>query len=102
VDYFLEYNDSALTLHFVLPLKAPVTPKQLALEVFDPSYFIDFKFDDKDPIKLVGAPSACKMQFQRPNDETANTQRLNEQNFMNGDNSNYGAMFANKITVNCP
>ena len=36
VDYFLEYKDSALTLHFVLPLKAPVTPKQLALEVFDP------------------------------------------------------------------
>ncbi|MEH2514928.1 ABC-type uncharacterized transport system substrate-binding protein [Bradyrhizobium sp. AZCC 1610] len=101
-DYFLEYKDSALTLHFVLPLKAPVTPKQLALEVFDPSYFIDFKFDDKDPIKLVGAPAACKIQFQRPNDETANTQRLNEQNFMNGDNSNYGAMFANKITVNCP
>ena len=102
VDYFLEYKDSALTLHFVLPLKAPVTSKQLALEVFDPSYFIDFKFEDKDPIKLVGAPSTCQMQFQRPNDETANTQRLNEQNFMNGDNSNYGAMFANKITVSCP
>ncbi len=33
---------------------------------------------------------------------TANAQRLNEQNFMNGDNSNYGAMFANKIMVNCP
>jgi ABC-type uncharacterized transport system substrate-binding protein len=102
VDYFLEYKDSALTLHFVLPLKAPVAPKQLALEVFDPSYFIDFKFDDKDPIKLVGAPAACQMQFQRPNDETANAQRLSEQNFMNGDNSNYGAMFANKIMVNCP
>jgi ABC-type uncharacterized transport system substrate-binding protein len=102
VDYYLEYKDSALTLHFVLPLKAPATSKQLALEVFDPSYFIDFKFDDKDPIKLIGAPAACQMQFQRPNDETANTQRLNEQNFMNGDNSNYGAMFANKIMVNCP
>ena len=102
VDYFLEYKDSALTLHFMLPLKAPVTPKQLALEVFDPSYFIDFKFEDKDPIKLVGAPAACKMQFQRPNDGTANAQRLNEQNFMNGDNSNYGAMFANKIMVDCP
>jgi ABC-type uncharacterized transport system substrate-binding protein len=102
VDYYLEYKDSTLTLHFVLPLKAPVASKQLALEVFDPSYFIDFKFEDKDPIKLVGAPAACQMQFQRPNDETANTQRLNENNFMNGDNSNYGAMFANKITVNCP
>ena len=67
-----------------------------------PSYFIDFKFDDKDPIKLVGAPAACKMQFQRPNDGTANAQRLSEQNFMNGDNSNYGAMFANKIMVDCP
>ena len=102
VDYFLEHKDGALTLHFVLPLNAPVTPKQLALEVFDPSYFIDFKFEDKDPIKLVGAPAACKMQFQRPNDDTANAQRMNEQNFMNGDNSNYGAMFANKIMVNCP
>ena len=95
-------KDGALTLHFVLPVKAPVTPKQLALEVFDPSYFIDFKFDDKDPIRLVGAPAACQMRFQRPNDDTANAQRLNEQNFMNGDNSNYGAMFAKKITVNCP
>jgi ABC-type uncharacterized transport system substrate-binding protein len=102
VDYFLEYRDSELTLHFMLPLKTPFKAKQTALEVFDPSYFIDFKFDDKDPIKLNGAPAACKMQFQRPNDGTANAQRLNEQNFMNGDNSNYGAMFANKIVVDCP
>jgi len=102
VDYFLEYKDSALTLHFTLPLKTPVKTKQLALEVFDPSYFIDFKFDEKDPIKLVDAPAACQMKFQRPNDETARTQRLSENNFMSGDNSNYGAMFANKVTVDCP
>jgi ABC-type uncharacterized transport system substrate-binding protein len=102
VDYFLEYRDAALTLHFTLPLKAPVKPKQLALEVFDPSYFIDFRMDDKDPITLVGAPAACQMKLQRPNDGTASAQRLNEQNFMSGDNSNYGAMFANKITVDCP
>ncbi len=102
VDYFLEYKDAALTLHFTLPLKTPVKPKQLALEVFDPSYFIDFKFADNNPIKLVGAPAACQAKFQRPNDGTANAQRLGEQNFMSGDNSNYGAMFANKITVDCP
>ena len=102
VDYFLEYKDSALTLHFTLPLKTPVKPKALALEVFDPAYFIDFKFDDKDPIKLVGAPAACQMKFQRPNDGTAAAQKLNEDNFASGDNSNYGAMFANKITVQCP
>jgi ABC-type uncharacterized transport system substrate-binding protein len=102
VDYFLEYKDAALTLHFTLPLKTPVKSRELALEVFDPSYFIDFTFADKNPIKLVGAPAACQMKFQRPNDGSANAQRLGEQNFMNGDNSNYGAMFANKITVDCP
>src|SRR6266446_2262260 len=102
VDYFLEYKDAALTLHFTLPLKAPVKPKELALEVFDPSYFIDFQLDDKNPIKLVGAPAACQLKIQRPNDGTANAQKLSEQNFMSGDNSNYGAMFANKITVDCP
>ncbi len=102
VDYFLEYKDSVLTLHFTLPLKAPVKPKALALEVFDPAFFIDFKFDDKDPIRLVGAPAACQLKFQRPNDGTAAAQKLNEDNFASGDNSNYGAMFANKITVQCP
>jgi ABC-type uncharacterized transport system substrate-binding protein len=102
VDYFLEYKDAALTLHFTLPLKTPVKPKELALEVFDPSFFIDFKLAEKDPIRLVGAPAACQMNFQRPNDGAAGAQKLGEQNFLSGDNSNYGAMFANKITVACP
>jgi ABC-type uncharacterized transport system substrate-binding protein len=102
VDYFLEYKDAALTLHFTLPLKTPVKPKQLAVEVFDPEFFIDFGFAKKDPVTLVGAPAACQMQFQRPNDGAANAQKLNEQTFSGGENSNYGAMFANKITVDCP
>jgi ABC-type uncharacterized transport system substrate-binding protein len=102
VDYFLEYNDTLLTLHFTLPLKTPVKAKVLALEVFDPEFFIDFKFADQDPVRLVGAPNACQMKFQRPNDGTANAQKLGEQNFMGGDNSNFGAMFANKILVECP
>jgi ABC-type uncharacterized transport system substrate-binding protein len=102
VDYFLEYKDAALTLHFTLPLKTPVKPKQLAVEVFDPEFFIDFGFAKNDPVTLVGAPAACQMKFQRPNDGAANAQKLDEQTFAGGQNSNYGAMFANKITVDCP
>jgi ABC-type uncharacterized transport system substrate-binding protein len=102
VDYFLEYKDSLLTLHFTLPLKTPVKSKQLVLEVFDREFFIDFKYAEQNPIKLVGAPAACQMTFQRPNDGTANAQKLGEQTFMSGENSNYGMMFANKITVECP
>jgi ABC-type uncharacterized transport system substrate-binding protein len=102
VDYFLDYKDSALTLHFTLPLKAPVKPKELVLEVFDPTFFIDFSLADKNPIKLVGAPAACQMKFERPNDGSAGAQKIGEQNFLSGANANYGAMFANKITVDCP
>jgi len=102
VDYYLEYKDTTLTLHFTLPLKTPVKPRELVLDVFDPEFFIDFKFADKDPVRLVGAPATCQMTFQRPSDGTANAQKLGEQNFTSGENANYGAMFANKIRVECP
>jgi ABC-type uncharacterized transport system substrate-binding protein len=101
-DYYLEYKDATLTLHFTLMLKTPVKPRELVLDVFDPEFFIDFTFADKDPVKLVGAPAACQMTFQRPSDGTASAQKLGEQNFASGGNSNFGAMFANKIRVECP
>jgi ABC-type uncharacterized transport system substrate-binding protein len=102
VDYYLEKRDAALVLHFTLPFKTPFKAKQLALEIFDPSFFVDFGLEKKDPIRLVGAPAACTVAIQRPSDGASKAQTLNEDTFMNGENSNYGAMFANKITVDCP
>ena len=102
VDYFLDYKDTVLTLHFTLPLKNPVRSKQLMLEVFDRSFFIDFQMAKDNPVKLVGAPSGCQMKLDRPSDGTATAQKLNEQTFMSGENTNFGMMFANKITVDCP
>jgi len=101
VDYYLEQKDGALVLHFTLPFKTPFKTKQLALEVYDPSFFVDFALAKQDPVRLVGAPAACSFAIQRPNDGAAGAQKLNEQTFMN-ENSNYGAMFANRITVDCP
>jgi ABC-type uncharacterized transport system substrate-binding protein len=103
IDYFLDYNDGQLTLHFTLPVKTPFKAKQLVLDVFDRTYFIDFQMADKDPVKLVDAPEGCRMQLQRPNDGSASAQALNEQTFAaGGANANFGMMFANKITVDCP
>jgi ABC-type uncharacterized transport system substrate-binding protein len=102
VDYYLEHKDAALVLHFTLPFKTPFKTKALALEVYDPSFFVDFSLQKNDPIRLVGAPASCTFAIQRPNDGSASAQKLNEQTFMNGENSNFGAMFANKITVECP
>jgi ABC-type uncharacterized transport system substrate-binding protein len=103
IDYFLDYSNGQLTLHFTLPVKTPFKARQLVLDVFDRTYFIDFQMADKDPVKLVGAPEGCKMQLQRPNDGSASAQALNEQTFAaGGANANFGMMFANKITVDCP
>ena len=103
VDYFLDYRDGQLTLHFTLPLKTPLKARQLLLEVFDPTFFVDFQLAKSNPVKLVGAPTGCRMNLQRPNDGSTAAQMLNEQTFANGgENANYGAMFANKITVDCP
>ena len=102
VDYFLDYKDTVLTLHFTLPLKNPVKPRQLVLEVFDRSFFIDFQMAKDNPVRLVGAPAGCQMKLDRPSDGTAPAQKLNEQTFMDGPNANFGMMFANKITVDCP
>jgi len=102
VDYFMDAKDGLLTLHFMLPLKVPVKSKELALDVYDPTFFVDFKLAEQDPANLVGAPAACQIKVQRPADGTASAQVLGEQNFADGGNLTFGVMFANKITVNCP
>jgi ABC-type uncharacterized transport system substrate-binding protein len=102
VDYYLEQKDGALVLHFTLPFKTPFRAKALALEVYDPSFFVDFALAKQDPIRLVGAPAECTFAIQRPTDGAAAAQKLDEQTFVDGENSNYGARFANRITVDCP
>jgi ABC-type uncharacterized transport system substrate-binding protein len=99
VDYFLEYKDGALVLHFTLPFTTPVKAKELAVEIYDPTYFVDFELDDKDPIKLVSAPAGCTVALQRPSAPGAT--KPSEDIFNSGANANYGMMFANKIKVTC-
>jgi ABC-type uncharacterized transport system substrate-binding protein len=102
-DYYLELKDSLLTLYFVLPFKAPVAAKNLDLEVFDPEYFIDFTFAEKDPAALVGAPAQCQLAVKGPNEASPpNIQRLPDAMASQPDTMNYGAQFASKISVKCP
>jgi ABC-type uncharacterized transport system substrate-binding protein len=105
-DYHLEFNtkDSVLTLHFLLPLKKPIKMQMLTLEVFDPSYFIDFQFAEKDAAALVGAPAGCLINVGKPQEMSKElAQRLAEipPGGQIPENS-FGAAFANKISVKCP
>jgi ABC-type uncharacterized transport system substrate-binding protein len=101
-DYWLDYKDAVLTLHFTLPFQAPVKAKALEVEIFDPSYFVDFSFADKAAVTLTGAPAQCRFSVHKPVDPSAggNATPLNESTFLNM--NNYGAAFANKVSVTCP
>ncbi len=106
VDYSLEFNpkDTVLTLHFVLPLKAPLKAKALELEVFDPSYFVDFSLVEKDPVSLEKAPAGCQIGLAKPKEMTKEMAQKLAEIPPDGkilDNS-YGAAFSNKISVKCP
>jgi ABC-type uncharacterized transport system substrate-binding protein len=101
IDYYFEYKDEALVLHFTLPFKIPFKTRQLTLKVFDPDYFIEFTLREEQPIKLVGAPVACAMTIQSPTDEDS-TEKLRGQNASGDANNSFGAAFADKIKVDCP
>jgi ABC-type uncharacterized transport system substrate-binding protein len=103
VDYWLEFVEGALTLHFFLPLKTPVKSQALAIEIYDPTWFVDFSFAEKEPVKLAGAPAKCKLEVGRAGDSPVQGQQLGEQFFNSlNSSSDFGAQFANKIAVKCP
>ena len=103
IDYWLDYNQGTLTLHFTLPLRAPVKARNLVVEIYDPTWFVDFGFNDKNPVALVGAPSQCKFTVQKPTGSTVTLGQVGEDFFNSLTSSgNWGAQFANKVSVQCP
>jgi ABC-type uncharacterized transport system substrate-binding protein len=102
-DYWLDYKDQVLTLNFTLPFKKPVKAKELKIEIYDPTIFVDFSFEKTNPANLVGAPK-CKLEVQLPREMTfAEGKKLSE---IPADQKNttmaWGAQFANKLVVQCP
>jgi ABC-type uncharacterized transport system substrate-binding protein len=103
-DYFADYKDSVVTLHFTLPFKTPVKAKLLKIDIYDATIFVDFSFAKDKPVSLVGAPGACKLDVVPPREMTwAEGKALSD---IPADQPNtlmaWGAQFANKILVNCP
>ncbi|RZN17441.1 DUF1007 family protein [Bradyrhizobium sp. Leo121] len=103
VDYWLDYKNAALTLHFTLPLKAAATAKAMQIEVYDPTIFVDFEFAKDKPVSLSGAPQ-CNLTYDLPHQPTPAEQlRLSQLDSDPLDaSSTYGETFANKMLVKCP
>jgi len=102
VDYWLDYTNEVLTLHYTLPFKTPVKATALELEVYDPSYFVEFTFREKDPVMLVGAPAHCKATTAAPPEAELNkARRLSEAFFDQLGAGTVDAQLANKVSVTC-
>jgi ABC-type uncharacterized transport system substrate-binding protein len=103
VDYWLEFTNGVLILHFTLPLKTPVKARALDIEIYDPTWFVDFSFSEKAPVALVGAPAHCQAEVARPNSAAASKGKPLGEDFFNAltAGSSFGAQYANKILVKC-
>jgi ABC-type uncharacterized transport system substrate-binding protein len=101
--YWLDYANEVLTLNFTLPFKKPVSVKELKVEIYDPTIFVDFSFAKEKPAQLVGAPK-CKLDVVLPREMSfAEGQKLSE---IPADQPNttmaWGAQFASRLLVHCP
>ena len=63
IEAWLEHKDSLLTLHFKLPLKAPVAAGGggFTFANYDPSSFIAFEMAKGEAVSLKDAPAGCKV-----------------------------------------
>ena len=103
VDYFLEYKDGALTLHFTLPLKAPVKPKRTGAGGVRSDVLHRLQIRRQGPGQAGrrsrrlsdDVPAAERRRRQCPEARRADFRRA-------ATTPTFGAMFANKITVDCP
>jgi len=106
VDYWIDYDNSVLTLHFTLPLEQPVEThaKPVDIDVYDPSFFVAFGFATEKPVTMAGTETkGCVADVTLPDAETAaDTNALTESFFSQlGPNSSFGSQFAQTVTVSC-
>ena len=101
----LSYDEGRLTLHFELPLKTPAANRIVLLDVYDPTFFVDFQTAPAaDAVKLDGAPKGCSLSVTRPKAlpvEKDNT--LSEQFFQNlASAASFSAQFSSRSLAACP
>jgi ABC-type uncharacterized transport system substrate-binding protein len=100
-DYWLDYAKGALTLNFTLPALTPSPrSKIVVLEVYDPSYFVEFSYSTTGrAVALAGGGQGCAVQMNNPPKLKTDPNKLTEDYFAN---LNRGSDFASRVIVACP
>jgi len=105
-DFWMEERpDHLVAFHVTLPLKTPAAIAKFGtLRVSDPEFFIDFEFDDKNPVTLVSAPSGCSSSVAKPKPlDEGDKKKLSESFFTNlAPGTNFGFKMASAAIIACP
>ncbi len=103
VDPWLEYKDSILSLHFILPLEEPVPAEApgLSFAIYDETFYIALTYADAKAIKLgEGAPPGCVATLIEPKpDEEA--QKLSDAFSTELGGGSYGATMSKIVSLSC-
>jgi ABC-type uncharacterized transport system substrate-binding protein len=100
-----EGEDKLVTLRFTLPLKEPASAaKAFTLQVYDPTYFVDFRFDDSNSVRMIGAPQGCSVSIVTPPPLLAEDAKKKEESFFSGlsPGAEFGLKLASRGVVACP
>jgi ABC-type uncharacterized transport system substrate-binding protein len=88
-----------------LPLERPLDPKvhNVAVDVYDPSFFVAFGFATDGPVKITGTAPGCSAEVQKPDPEVVEENKALSEAFFSqlGPNSNFGSQFAQTAIVKC-
>ena len=106
IDYSLDEGaDKLVTLHFTLPLKTPTaTGPFFNLQIYDPTYFVAFDYETKDPVTLVNPPPGCSVSVAKPKPlDNTDSQKLSEAFFTNmSPGTDFGIKLASRAIIACP
>jgi ABC-type uncharacterized transport system substrate-binding protein len=108
-EYGQIYNGKKLTLHFQLPLAAPVDPRkeQFYYKIYDPEFFIAMDYAPDDPVGIVGSlPQGCKLEVKpvvadEQIDQTRQMLSTKGTDWTPPADEDFGAMFAQPAIILC-
>lgn len=100
----MSFTDGQLTLHYELPLLAPAAGRTVVLDVYDPTFFVEFATAaGEDAVVLASAPAGCSIRITRPKPVAKDGKDLSETFYQSlGAASSFGAQFSSRAMAACP
>ena len=108
-DYGQIWSNDKLELHFHVPLKTPLDPRQgeFMVKVYDPEFFIAMDYAPDEPVSVLGnMPAGCKLVVKPvPTDADLEQTRLmlstKGKDWKPETSEDFGAMFAQPVLIEC-